>query len=196
MGKLIVLIIVAVLLVSLVLIKTNEISGNAAYDKDEIFIPVTVHLVKEKSSYGTSKDTEDVFELFEKVNRIWMQGQIIFIVEDVVVSEFSKEEFDKFLEGDIDLIVTRDDFRGGMINIYFARFVNANGISFPAQGFTLIGDVTTVNDFRTTAHELGHLLGLRHVSSRDYLMFKGSNGDILSQEEITLARENVKRFYA
>ena len=50
MGKLIVLIIVAVLLVSLVLIKTNEISGNAAYDKDEIFIPVTVHLVKEKSS--------------------------------------------------------------------------------------------------------------------------------------------------
>ena len=125
-----------------------------------------------------------------------MQGQIIFIVEDVVVSEFSKEEFDKVLAGDIDLVVSRDDFRGGMINVYFARFVNANGISFPAQGFTLIGDVTTVNDFRTTAHELGHLLGLIHVSSRDYLMFKGSNGDILSQEEITLARENVKRFYA
>ena len=82
-----------------------------------------------------------------------------------------------------------------MINGYFARYISSNGVAFPPQGFFVVGDITSVNDFRATSHELGHLLGLRHVSINGYLMHSGTNGELLSQEEVDIARKNARRVY-
>ena len=70
-----------------------------------------------------------------------------------------------------------------------------NGIALVDIGSIMVADFTTVNDYRTTAHELGHLLGLKHVEDRNFLMFKGSNGEILTIDEINIARNNAKDIF-
>ena len=50
-------------------------------------------------------------------------------------------------------------------------------------------------DFRAFAHEVGHVLGLDHVSgSRGQLMYRGANGFDLSLVEIERARISAQEF--
>ena len=58
-----------------------------------------------------------------------------------------------------------------------------------------MADYTTVNDFRTTAHELGHILGLNHVEPINRLMARGKNGEILLSEEVFIARNNAVNLF-
>jgi predicted Zn-dependent protease len=54
---------------------------------------------------------------------------------------------------------------------------------------TLSFDLTGVHHERVTSHEIGHILGLHHVlDNSDRLMYSGTNGMALSEEEITVAR--------
>ena len=56
-----------------------------------------------------------------------------------------------------------------------------------------VTDFPSVRHERVTAHEIGHLLGLGHAH-RDTakLMYSGTNGTVLIQEEIKTARDNAK----
>jgi len=69
-----------------------------------------------------------------------------------------------------------------------------NGLALVNINSVLVADFTTVNDFRTTAHELGHILGLGHVNPENRLMARGKNGELLIEEEILITRENAVRF--
>lgn len=54
-------------------------------------------------------------------------------------------------------------------------------------------DLTTVPDFRVLAHEIGHVLNLKHTDqSRARLMYQGANGFDLALDEIKTAREAIK----
>jgi len=171
-------------------------TGDLNYDKDIIVVPVSIHLVDDDSyHYTTNRNFDDIIRLFEEANRIWEQGQIEFLIEDIDTIKIDSDEFSLVFLGDIKILVEREDFDSGMINGYFAKYFNANGISFSPQGIFVVADLTTVNDYRTTAHELGHLLGLHHVEGRENLMFRGANGEILNQGEINTARKNAKRVY-
>jgi len=186
---------VAVLLV-VIFLYTSRSTSDAIYNKDIITIPVSVHLVDDDSyHYTTDRNLMNIIKLFEETNQIWEQAQIEFIIEDIDTIEIDSNEFNSVFSGDIETLIKRNDFDSGMINGYFAKYFNANGVAFPPQGIFVIADLTTVNDYRTTAHELGHLLGLHHVEGRGNLMFKGANGEVLSQEEVNIARRNAMRVY-
>ncbi|MFQ5531205.1 MAG: matrixin family metalloprotease, partial [Candidatus Nanoarchaeia archaeon] len=181
----------------------NEINSNdfenseeTFLDNDIITVPVSVHLVDDRTQqFTTSRNLEDINRIFNEVNRIWSQGQIYFVVSSVDKIVVENSDFNSVLTGNIEILTKNKNFDDGIINSYFARYINANGVSFPAQGFFLVGDITSVNDFRTTSHELGHLLGLRHVQGRENLMFQGANGEILRDWEVEEARRNAKRVY-
>jgi hypothetical protein len=192
MKKLWLLGIVAIIVI---IVHINSNTGYVVYDRDEIIIPVSVHLVDDRTvQYTTDRDVDDIYRVFEGVNRIWSQGQIRFIVSKMDTIEISNEEFGRVFDGELDVLTQRSDFKDE-INGYFARYISANGMAFPPQGFFIIGDITSVNDYRATAHELGHLLGLHHVTDRDYLMSSGFNGELLSQGEVDVARRNARRVY-
>ena len=64
-----------------------------------------------------------------------------------------------------------------------------NGVAPAGTHVALMIDEPTVDDERVTAHELGHHLGLHHVGSdRGRLLFPGTNGRRLTQEEADVAR--------
>jgi hypothetical protein len=75
------------------------------------------------------------------------------------------------------------------IHVYYVRdLAGANGWTVGAR-HVAVADVTTVDDFRATAHELGHLLGLGHTADNETsLMASGRNGVKLSEEEIAQIR--------
>ena len=189
------LLILTLVLISLLHFLDIE-STQKLYDKDEILVPVSVHLVDDDTvQFRTKRDIDNIGRIFEEVNRIWAKAQIRFIVSDVDIIKMDNKEFGAVFYGEIEYLTKRKDFDEGIINGYFARYINSNGISFPAQGFFIIGDVINVNDYRATSHELGHLLGLHHVDNKDYLMQSGSNGELLDEKEIEIARKNARRVY-
>jgi len=77
------------------------------------------------------------------------------------------------------------------VNGYFASSIGANGRAFPGSNIFLVADTTTVNDYRATAHEIGHLLGLTHVSDPNRLMAMGKNGESLIEQEIQTVRKSA-----
>ena len=186
------------IIVLLIIIGVYLTEEKISFDRDILDVHVSVHLVQDGSvQFSTSRTEEDIYRIFNEVNKIWSQAQIEFVIEDVDTIQVNNLEFNSAIFAqNISIIAQRDDFDRGMINGYFARYISANGVAFSPQGIFIIADLTTVNDYRTTAHELGHLLGLHHIDGKENLMFRGSNGEVLSQWEIDMARNNAREFYS
>ena len=67
----------------------------------------------------------------------------------------------------------------------------SNGLAI-APSLALVADITTVNDFRATAHEIGHLLGLNHTApDRGRLLYRGANGTKLNEQEVLISRQRA-----
>ena len=65
----------------------------------------------------------------------------------------------------------------------------ANGFAPQLSRVFFVTDDPSVHDERVSSHEIGHLLGLHHdLQDPDMLMFSGTNGMMLSDEEIAAAR--------
>ena len=76
------------------------------------------------------------------------------------------------------------------INGFYIRSVGGpNGTNpFRSRSFFVI-DEPSVFDRRVSSHEVGHILGLHHVlDDPSRLLFSGTNGMTLTEEEATVAR--------
>ena len=161
-----------------------------------IVIPIKAHLVIDDSGQYTSyRDEENIIGLFGQVNRIWKQSNIYFSLEEVVFTDLSFNAIPQAINSDVSELVEHKNYDKGKINVFFTQSLNnINGLAIGGINSALVADFTTVNDFRTTAHELGHLLELRHVEPNNMLMAKGRNGELLINKEIAVARTNALEF--
>ena len=70
------------------------------------------------------------------------------------------------------------------INIFITQSLDGlNGIAFAGQRTVAVAEYNTGFDFRVLAHEVGHALGLDHVSSGENLMYSGSSGIRLKKQQ-------------
>ena len=172
----------------------EKIGKKEANSLDAIHIPVALHLVKNSGGINTLRSESAALNLFQKSQAIWNQAEIVF---DVSIEETALEnDVQKaVLEGNFGEIYKILPADREVLHVFFVNSLRGpNGIAI-APSLALVADRTTVNDFRATAHEIGHLLGLDHTNvSEERLLFRGANGAELTPEEINIARLMAERF--
>ena len=144
---------------------------------------------------STHRTEAELREILQGMNGIWSQADIRLELETVDTVEVPEVILQGMMAGDL-----RPFFRevGGGITIpqtstingfYLRRVGGPNGINpFRSRTYFVI-DEPSVFDRRVSSHEVGHMLGLHHVlGDAGRLLFSGTNGMTLTEDEATVAR--------
>ncbi len=173
----------------------QEILGSAL-DVEEMVLPLNVFVLRSEGRLGSQRLKEDVVRLVENASRVWGQASVALEIENLTFLQMKDEELDLFFSNPGIFVQNIEGYDYERVNVFLLGALNGiNGVAFVGLRSVAVADYTTVYDFRALAHEIGHILGLTHVSSsRNRLMYRGVNGFELSLEEITRAREMIPGF--
>ena len=168
----------------------------ARVDAEQLTVPLTIFVVLADDSYGSVRSKENAINLVENASRIWDQAGIVLDIKNIYEIERTEEEMKIFYSSPHEFFSNTSKFDSTTINSFLVGNLNGiNGLAFGGTRSIAVADYTTVYDFRVFAHEVGHILGLDHVSgSRARLMYRGANGFNLSLEEIERARISAEGF--
>lgn len=179
---------------SLVNADSAEMPTKRNITQELLNLPLRIFLISDRSrTFSTNRNNQDVERVIREVNKIWSQADIAVDIENIIKAEIESKPGWTTDELQIALrSTTQHD--SSKVSLYFVRTLGgSNGMAFTENNMMLVADYTTVNDFRATAHELGHILGLNHTSeSQERLMYRGVNGTRLSEAEVQKAREHVQ----
>ena len=118
--------------------------------------------------HSSCRTVEAVAEIFDRANEIWRQADIRF---DATVLEwkFDPATLDEIVRGayqrrgDVDRLSEVTGQAPTQITaIYLHSIGGSNGKVFRPKKALIVVDDTTVADYRTTAHEIGHFFDLEH----------------------------------
>ena len=169
-----------------------ERKPESVQEKSVFHIPVVAHLVKKSAEAGSGREQAELTELFARAESIWSKAGIAL---DVSFEETTLNDslINAVATGNFDLLYVLVPDNDPRLHVFYVSdLLGPNGIALAPQ-VALIADKTSVDDFRATAHEIGHLLGLEHTTdSPSRLMFPGANGRALTASEILLARKNAQ----
>ena len=161
-------------------------------EKSVFHIPVVAHLVKKSAEASTSREQAGLEELFARTQTIWSQANVALDIsfEEVVLND---SLINAVATGNFKLLYALVPDNDPRLHVFYVSdILGPNGIALAPQ-IALIADKTSVDDFRATAHEIGHLLGLEHTTdSPSRLMFPGANGRTLTRDEVLIAREHAR----
>ena len=144
---------------------------------------------------STHRAEEDLREILEGMNDIWSQADIRLELQTIEFVEVPDVILQGMLDGN--LAPFFNEIGDGItltpvstINGFYLRSVGGpNGTNpFRSRSFFVI-DEPSVFDRRVSSHEVGHILGLHHVlADPNRLLFSGTNGVTLTEEEAAVAR--------
>lgn len=158
-----------------------------------IQVPTQIYIITGPT--GSTRTPNDVTHLISNANAIWHQANITFILQDIKTISATKQELQLFQRNPSVFIASSNTYQPNMANLYLTRTLNGvNGLAYTHTNAISVADYTSTLDYRTLAHEFGHLLGLRHISSPTQLMSSGATGNELSTSEIQTARVNALSF--
>ncbi len=161
-----------------------------------ITLPISVYIVDgEDDVFNSGRSEAEIRQIFEKANKIWAQAHIEISVQAVeritlpaeILTAIQSGNFTPFFD---EVGVAFDVPNPSLLNGFYSQQIGGpNGIVPFSSRVFFITDTPSVHDERVTAHEIGHILGLHHVlDDSERLMYSGTNGILLSEEEIKVAR--------
>lgn len=161
-----------------------------------ITLPISLYIIDDANGALSSQRTaEELTAVFQRVNEIWSQANIIFEIQTIERLELSAEPLQAVLTGDFQPFFNRlgreiDIPNPSLLNGFYSQSIGGpNGIAPAGTHLFFVMDTPSVHDERVTSHEIGHILGLHHVpDDPGRLLFSGTNGMSLTPEEITVAR--------
>ena len=165
-------------------------------DAEQLTVPLTIFIVLAEDPYGSARSKENAINLVKNASRIWDQAGIVLDIKNMYEIERTEEEMRIFYSTPHEFFGDTNRYDPATINSFLVGNLNGiNGLAFGGARSIAVADYTTVYDFRAFAHEIGHILGLNHVSgSRGQLMYRGANGFGLSLGEIERARILAQEF--
>ncbi|MCH8003001.1 MAG: hypothetical protein IH934_00080 [Nanoarchaeota archaeon] len=162
-----------------------------------IFVPVDVYIIKyNDDDLSSIRNKENINSLFSNVNIIWNQANISANITKIEFLMINDNSIYSSTERLYSYVIQTGNYDKNKINAYFVKTLHgSNGIALPGN-VIMIADRTTVFDYRATSHEIGHVLGLKHVGPINRLMARGVNGFDLTDDEIEIAQSNaLSKFY-
>jgi len=166
-------------------------------DAEKIIVSLNIIVFRNEGNLGSQRDKENIRILVDNASRIWAQADITLFIKVIHSVEASDDTISQFFKKPNLLTKEIPQFDPGAFNLFLVQTLGGiNGIAFSGIKSMAVADFTTVYDFRVTAHEVGHLLGLSHAdTSNDQLMFKSANGTKLTEGEVLTARGYAFKFF-
>ena len=177
-------------------------------DVETLAIPISLYVVVVEgdieSEYSSQRTPAELVDILDAANEIWAQADIqlelvtaetIEVPLAVILALSFYQDLDPFLEQ----VGTEFSVpQPGLINGFYMRDIGgANGVSPFNTRIFFVMDEPSVFDERVTSHEVGHILGLHHtLADPNRLIYPGTNGLILTDEEIVVTRYVAKGILA
>ena len=179
-------------------------------------MPLRIHLLHSEAvaDLNALSTDDDIFQVLAKINAIWSQAGIQFylksLIRETVINEFAYTGFKRAVPLPmLGLLRPRGSQGGGLFHVYYVHDFQVNGVFIPGVAI-FVKELSELREVeggiidlppmaRVTAHELGHGLGLKHLSDADRLMAgsdsklmaDATTGTLLDDEDILTARHGA-----
>jgi len=172
----------------------------AAEQTPLLSLPVHVHLMRSSSQprMQTTLTENAVRDIFSEVNAIWSHAGIRFDIVAIHPLQALDLPPKKWFVRDrnwVKAAIPAAQFNTAAIDVCFVRDMGPNGFFYgepvvvcEKPEFTKVSGGSDNPVARVAAHELGHVLFLKHRQDHTNLMASGRNGVSLNHQEIRDAR--------
>ncbi len=162
---------------------------SAVLEAEKITVPVSVFILRE-GSFRSERKEKEVESILEKGFQLFEQANIGFEIKH---QEELFTESNLFLSNHSLFLSKVEEYKPEKINIFLVGHLKGiNGIAFPGRNSLAVADYVTSHDYRTLAHEIGHIFGLGHNNNPFSIMYQGSYGLNFSLEEVLKMREEIE----
>ena len=144
---------------------------------------------------STHRTEEDLRKILEGMNDIWSQADIRLDLQTIHTVEVPETLLRGMQAGNLQPFFREFGdrlslFQPSTIRGFYLRNVGGpNGVNPLRTRTFFVIDEPSGHDRRVSSHEVGHILGLHHVlDDPGRLLFSGTNGMTLTEDEATVAR--------
>lgn len=156
-------------------------------EAEEATFSINTFVIRE-TVLGSNRDEASILSMIENSSKILSQAGVNLEVGEIKEIELEREEVSELIEGNF----TRLEKNNELINLILVKTLGElNGVAYPNKNLIIMPDYLAGRDYRTFAHEVGHVFGLGHKDDPRYVMSQGSSGLLFSEEEVKKIRKKI-----